>query len=117
MAALIQAVVDKMPSKKGRAGTIRSLLRDLAVFVRERSGDEDRQTTAEESYVTVLHAMQNGDMEPWDVSPIGDINPTGDQDGNPDRRRLIVETASQGFGLAGKVHVPREVWDRLRPCN
>ena len=44
-------------------------------------------------------------------------SPTGDQDGNPDRGRLTVETASKGLGLAGKVHVPREMWDRLRPCN
>ena len=115
--ALIQAVADKMASKKGRARTIHSLLRDLAVFVRERSGDEDRQTTAEENYVTVLQAMQNDEMEPWDVSPTGDISPTGDQDGNPDRGRLTVETASKGLGLAGKVHVPHEMWDRLRPCN
>ena len=42
MAALIQAVADKMANKKGRAGTILGLLRDLAVFVREHSGDEDR---------------------------------------------------------------------------
>ena len=106
-----------MASKKGRAGTIHSLLQDLAVFVRERRGDEDKQTTTEENYVTVLQAMQNDEMEPWDVSPTGDISPTGDQDGNPDRGRLTVETASKGLGLAGKVHVPREMWYRLRPCN
>ena len=47
----------------------------------------------------------------------GDISPTGDQDGNPDRGRLTVETASKGLGLAGKVHVPQDMWDRLRPCN
>ena len=40
--ALIQAVADKMASKKGRAGTTHSLLQDLAVFVRERNGDEDK---------------------------------------------------------------------------
>ena len=67
--ALIQAVADRMASKKGRAGTIHNLLRDLAVFVRERSSGEDRQTTAEENYVHVLQAMQNDEMEPWDVSP------------------------------------------------
>ena len=42
VSALIQAVADKMASKKGRAGMIYSLLRDLAVFVRERSGAEAR---------------------------------------------------------------------------
>ena len=57
MTALIEVVADKMTNKKGRAGTIHSLLRDLAVFVRERSGDEDRQTTTEENHVTVLQAM------------------------------------------------------------
>ena len=88
-----------------------------AVFVRERSCGEDRQTTTEENYVTVLQAMRNDEMEPWDVSPTGDISPTRDQDGNPDRGRLTVETASNGLGLASKVHVPREMWDRLRPCN
>ena len=117
VATLIQAVADKMASKKGRAGTIHGLLRELAVFVRERSGDEDRQTTAEENYVAVLQAMQNDEMEPWDVSPTGDISPTRDYDGNPNRGRLTVETASKGLGLAGKVHVPREMWGRLRPCN
>ena len=106
-----------MASKKGRAGTIRSLLGDLAVFVRERSGDEDRQTMAEENFVHVLQAMQNDEMEPWDVSLTGDISPTGNQDGNPDRGRLTVETASKGLGLAGRVQVPQEMWDRLRPCN
>ena len=77
-ATLIHAVADKMASKKGRAGTIHGLLRDLAVFVRERSGGEDTQTAAEENYVTVLQAMQNDEMERWDVSPTGDISPTGD---------------------------------------
>ena len=28
-----------------------------------------------------------------------------------------METASKGLGLAGKVQVPREMWDKLRPCN
>ena len=61
--------------------------------------------------------MQNDEMEPSDVSPTGHISPTGDQDGNPDTGTLNVETASKGVGLAGKGHVPREMWDRLRPCN
>ena len=113
----MQAVADKMASKRGRAGTIRSLLADLAVFVQERSAGEDRQTTAEENYVHVLQAMENDEMEPWDVSPTGYISPTGDQDGNPDRGRLTVETASKGLGLAGRVQVPQEMWDRLRPCH
>ena len=43
-----------MASKKGRARTIHGLLRDLVVFVRERSGNEARQTTAEENIVTKL---------------------------------------------------------------
>ena len=115
--ALAEHLAGKMASKKGRVGTIRNLLRDLAVFVRERSGGEHRQAAAEESYVHVLQAMESDEMEPWDVSPTGDISPTGDEDGNPDRGRLTVETASKGLGPAGKVHVPQEMWDRLRPCN
>ena len=87
------------------------------MFVRERSGGERRQAAAEESYVHVLHAMENDEMEPWDVSPTGDISPMGDQYGNPHRGRLTVKTASKGHGLAGKVHVPQEMWDRLKPCN
>ena len=117
VSALTEQVAGKMASKKGRVGTIRSLLQDLAVFVRERSGGEHRQAAAEENYVHVLQAMESGDMEPLDVSPTGDISPTGNQDGNPDRGRLTVETASKGLGLAGKVHVPQEMWDRLRPRN
>ena len=38
VSALMEQVAGKMASKKGRVGTIRSLLQDLAVFVRERSG-------------------------------------------------------------------------------
>ena len=87
------------------------------MFVQERTGGEGRQTTNEENNVTVLQAMRNDEMEPLDVSPIGDISPAGHQDGNPDRGRLTVETASKGLWLAGKVQVPREMWDRLRPCN
>ena len=96
----------KMASKKGRARTIHRLLWDVAVFVREPSGGENRQTTAEESYVHVLQIMQNDDMQPWDVSPTGDTSPTRNQDGNPDRGWLTVDTASKGLGLAGKVQVP-----------
>ena len=117
VSALTEQVAGKMARKKGRVGTIRSLLQDLAVFVWERNGGEHRQAAAEENYVHMLQAMESGDMEPWDVSPTGDISPTGNQDGNPDRGRLTVETASKGLGLAGKVHVPQEMWDRLRPCN
>ena len=51
------------------------------------------------------------------MSLTGDISPTRDQDGNPDTDRLIVETASKGLGLTSKVHVSREMSDRLRPCN
>ena len=65
----------------------------------------------------MLQAVQNDEMEPWDVSPTRDISPTGDHDSNDDRGRLTVETASKGLGVAGKVHVPRVMWDRLRPCN
>ena len=79
------------------------------MFVRERSGDEDRQTTAEENYVTVLQATQNHKMELWDVSPTGDLSPIGDQDGNPDSDRLTMTTASKGLGLTSKAHVP---WKR-----
>ena len=117
VAALTLAVAEKLASKKGRAKTIHGLLRDLAVFVRERSDDEDRQSTAEENDVKVLQAMWDDEMEPWDVSLTGDISPTGDQDGNLDMGTLTVETASRGLGLAGKVQVRREMWDRLRPCN
>ena len=117
VAALTLAVAEKLASKKGRAKTIHSLLRDLAVFVRERSDDEDMQRTAEENYVTVLQAMRDDEMEPWDVSPTGDISPTGDHDGNPERGTLTVEMASKGLGLAGKVQISREMWDRLRPSN
>ena len=78
MAALMQAVAEKLASKKGRARTIHGLLRDLVVFIRERSDDQPRQTTAEENFVTVLQAMRDDEMEPWDVSPTGDISPTGD---------------------------------------
>ena len=85
VAALMQAVAEKMASKKGRARMIHGLLRDLAVFVRERSDDEARQTTAEENFVTVLQAMRDEEMEPWDMSLTGHISPTRDQDGNPDR--------------------------------
>ena len=42
VSALTEKVADKMASKKGRVGTIWSLLRDLAVFVQERSGGERR---------------------------------------------------------------------------
>ena len=87
------------------------------MFVRERSGDEDKQTTAEENYVNVLQATQNHKMEMWDVSPTGDISPIGDQDGNPDSDRLTMTTASKGLGLTGKAHVLSEMWDRLGPCN
>ena len=117
MSALMEAVAGKMASRKGRVGTIRRLLRELAVSVRERSGGEHRQATAEENYVHVLQAMENDEMEPWDVSPTGDISLIGDQDGNPDRGWLTVETASKGLGLVGRVQVPQEMWDRLGPCN
>ena len=72
---------------------------------------------AEANYVTMLQAMHDDDMEQWDVSPTGDISPTGDQDGNPGRGRLTVETVRNGLGLASRVEVPREMRDRLRPCN
>uniref|UniRef100_A0A7S4FQ91 Uncharacterized protein n=1 Tax=Eutreptiella gymnastica TaxID=73025 RepID=A0A7S4FQ91_9EUGL len=61
----------------------------------------------------VTCAKQPLDME--DVWP--KCSTTGDQDGNPDRGRLTVETASKGLGLAGRVQVPQEMWDRLRPCS
>ena len=78
VAALTLAVAEKLASKKGRARTIHSLLRHLAVFVRERSDDQDMLRTAEEHYVTVLQAMQDDEMEQWDVSPTGDLSPIGD---------------------------------------
>ena len=72
------------------------------MFVRERSGGEDIQTTAEKNYVHVLQAIENDEMEPWDVSP---ISPKGDQDCNPDKGRLTVEMASKALGLASRVQV------------
>ena len=34
------------------------------MFVRAWSGGEDKQTIAQENYVTVLQAMRNDEMEP-----------------------------------------------------
>ena len=99
------------------AGTIHGLPRNLTVFVRERSNDEGMQRPAEANHIAVLQAMRNDEMEPWDMSPTGDISPTGDQDGNPERGKLTVETATNGPGRAGRVEVPRDLWDKLRPCN
>ena len=75
------------------------------------------QRPAEANHIAVLQAMRNDEMEPWDMSPTGDISPTGDQDGNPERGKLTVETATNGLGRAGRVEVPRDLWDKLRPCN
>ena len=91
-------------------------VRRHALLIALNPDGEYSQTTAEENCIYVLQAMENDEIEPWDVSPTGDISPTGDQDGNPDRGRLTVE-ASKGLGLAGRVQVPQEMWDRLGPCN
>ena len=117
MAALTLAVAEKLARKKGRARTIHGLLRDPAMFVGERSDDGDMQRMAEENCVTVLQAMLDEEMEPWDVSLTGDISPTVDQDGNPERGTLTVQTKSKGLGLAGKVQAPCEMWVRRKPCN
>ena len=101
MAALTLAVAEKLASKKGRARTIQGLLRDLAVFVRERSDDGGIQRTAEENYVTV-QAGRDDDGAMGCVPDRGH-RPDRGQDGNPERGTLTVETASKGLGLAGKV--------------
>ena len=117
MEQLTEEVAERMARQWSRPGTISGLLRDLAVRVGQRAGTGPQQEEAEQNFTSVLQALRDDETEPWDVSPTGDVSPKGNKDGDQSRGQVSVETASRGLGVAGRVDIPEEMWQRHRPCN
>ena len=117
MEQLTEEVAERMARQWSRLGTISGLLRDLTVKVGQRAGTGPQQEEAEQNFISMLQALRDDETEPWDVSPTGDVSPKGNKDGDQSRGQVSVETASRGLGVAGRVDIPEEMWQRHRPCN
>ena len=65
--ALTLEVAERMALTRGR--TIHGLLRNLAGMVRQRRTEAVEGRSAETNFISVLHALHDDKMEPWDIPP------------------------------------------------
>ena len=113
----MEQVFKKMAQPQSTFAVIFALLRDLGTMTITRAKNQHQWEEAVGHFTATLKGLSTGDMRVWDVSPGGDVGPKPKKPGNETPSTLSIETAAKGIGLAGTVHIPWEMWHRLRPLN